>query len=104
MKRNPPHQWLLIIQPAAKLAFDKLSSSEKRGVFRHLQALLNADDPYSLPFVEMLQAKQFERIYKFRVGNYRSFFVIETIEVIHLKRAYKGTLFLLDIRDRKAAY
>lgn len=82
--RNLPHQWLLNVQPGAKQIFDTLSPGEKRGVFRHLQELLNADDPYSLPFVEMLQAKKFGRIRKFRVGKYRVFFVTEPAEITHL--------------------
>jgi mRNA-degrading endonuclease RelE of RelBE toxin-antitoxin system len=101
---NPPHKWLLNIQPIAQQAFDALDSTEKRGVFRRLRDLLKADDPYSLPFVEMLQAKRFERVRKFRVGDYRVFFVIEPVQVTHLNHTYKGTLFLLDIRDRKDAY
>ncbi len=104
MMRRKPHQWLLIIQPDAQQKFDTLSSSEKRGVFRHLRELLSADDPYSLSFVEMLKAKKFERLHKFRVGNYRVLFTVEPIEITHLKHTYKGTLFLLDIRDRKEAY
>lgn len=102
--RNPSYRWLLIIQPGAKEAFDNLSPAVKRGIFRRLRELLIADDPYALPFVEMLQAKKFGRIRKFRMGNYRVFFVIEPVEVIHLKYTYKGRFFLLDIRDRKQAY
>jgi mRNA-degrading endonuclease RelE of RelBE toxin-antitoxin system len=104
MSRNPPHKWLLNIQPDTKQTFNTLSSSNKQGVYRRLKELLNADDPYSLRFVEMLKAKKFERVRKFRVGDYRVFFSIEPIEVTHLKHTYKGTLFLIAIRDRKEAY
>jgi mRNA-degrading endonuclease RelE of RelBE toxin-antitoxin system len=97
-------QWLLIVQPTAKRAFNNLQRGEKRAVFRRLEELLNADDPYALPFVEMLQATRFERNRKFRVGDYRIFFVIESIAVTHLKHTYKGTVFLLDIRNRNQAY
>jgi len=104
MRRNPPHLWLLNIQPDTKHTFDSLSRTNKQGVFRRLRELLNADDPYSLHFVEMLQAKKFGRIRKFRVGDYRVLFAIEAHETTHLKRGYKGTLFVLAIRDRKDAY
>lgn len=104
MSRNPPHRWLLNIQPDAKRTFDTLSPTQKRIIFRHLRELLNADVPYSLPFVEMLKARKFERIRKFRAGDYRVFFVTEPVVVTHQKHTYKGTLFVLDIRDRKEAY
>jgi len=98
------HKWLLMVQPAAQERFNGLARAQKRAVFRHLRELLNADDPLALPFVEMLKGKKFARVRKFRVGDYRVFLVVESGEVTHLKRAYKGWLYLLDIRDRKAAY
>ena len=104
MSRNPPHKWLLDIQPNAKRVFNTLSPTEKRSVFRQLHQLLDANDPYNLPFVEMLQSKQFARTRKFRVGDFRVFFAVENKEVTHLKHQYRGTLFLLDIRNRREAY
>ena len=98
------HKWLLVVQPAAQERFNGLPSAQKRAVFRHLRELLNVDDPFALPFVEMLKDRKFARIRKFRAGDYRVFLVVESGEVIHLKRAYKGRLYLLDIRDRKEAY
>jgi mRNA-degrading endonuclease RelE of RelBE toxin-antitoxin system len=104
MSRNPAHKWLLIIQPEAKQQFDRLTRSSRRATFRHLRDLLNADDPYALPFVEMIQSKIFERQRKFRVGDYRIIFAIESEEVIDQKHQYKGTLFVLDVLHRKEAY
>jgi mRNA-degrading endonuclease RelE of RelBE toxin-antitoxin system len=103
-KRNPPHKWLLNIQPSAQKTFDNLSTADKRGVFRRLQELLSADDPFSIAFVEMLQAKKFGRIRKFRVGNHRVFFTVESSPVVYQNHTYKGTFFLLEIRDRKEAH
>jgi mRNA-degrading endonuclease RelE of RelBE toxin-antitoxin system len=77
---NPRHKWLLNIQPAAQQSFDRLS------------------------FVEMLQAKKFERVRKFRVSDYRIFFAVEVSEITYQGHSYTGTLFLLDICDRKEAY
>lgn len=104
MSPNPPHKWLLNIQINAQKRFDRLPPAAKHSIFRQLQELLNADDPYRLPFVEMLQAKKFARIRKFRAGDYRIFFAVEPVEVVQGKHTYKGTLFLLDIRDRKESY
>lgn len=73
-RRNPPHKWWLRIQPEAKRAFDRLQLGHKRAIFRHLEELLNANDPYTIPFVEVLKDKKYERTRKFRVGNYREFF------------------------------
>lgn len=104
MSRNPPHKWLLQVQDDAQHIFDTLLPGYKRSIFRRLQELLVANDPYSLPFVEMIKGEQNERTRKFRVGNYRIFFAVEPIEVTHLNYTYKGTLFVLYIWDRKDAY
>jgi mRNA-degrading endonuclease RelE of RelBE toxin-antitoxin system len=104
MSRKPPHRWLLKVTLRAKAKLDTLTGSERQGVFRRLRDLLNAEIPYGLTFVEMLKEKQFDRVYKFRVGNYRVFFVIKSGEVIDQKHKYKGTLYVLDIQDRKEAY
>jgi len=104
MSPNPSHKWLLNIQSNAQDRFNRLTPAEKRIIFRQLRELLLADDPNTLPFVEMLQAKKFNRIRKFRAGNYRVFFAVEIAAIVHLGHIYKGTLFLLDIRDRKEAY
>jgi mRNA-degrading endonuclease RelE of RelBE toxin-antitoxin system len=52
----------------------------------------------------MLKAPEYERVRKFRVGDYRIFFMLEreTIEV--QGHEYVGTLVLLNIRNRKDAY
>ena len=104
MSRKTPHKWLLNIEPKAKRKFDSLSRSNKQAIFRKLRELPYADYPYSLPFVEMLQAKKFERIRKFRAGDYRVFIIIESTELTHTTHVYKGRLRLFDIRDRKDAY
>src|SRR5687767_2754502 len=104
MSPNPPHRWWLRIHPNAKKKFNSLQASEKRTIFRQLRLLLNADAPYSLDFVEMLKDEDFVRSRKFRAGNYRVFFELRTQEVTPHKHTYKGTLYLLDIRDRKEAY
>lgn len=104
MSPKPSHKWLLHIHSNAQDRFNRLSAAEKRIIFRQLRELLLADDPNTLPFVEMLQAKKFNRIRKFRAGNYSVFFALEINAVTHLGHTYKGTFFLLDIRDRKEAY
>jgi mRNA-degrading endonuclease RelE of RelBE toxin-antitoxin system len=98
IQRNPPHKWRLVIRPEAKTAFDALQLGEKQGVFRRLRELLNADNPYALPFVEMLKDKKFERVRKFRVGDIRVFFVVDSSVIQHLQHTYAGTLVLLDVR------
>jgi mRNA-degrading endonuclease RelE of RelBE toxin-antitoxin system len=95
---------LLNFQPEAQRGLDKLSSGEKQSVFRQLSRLLYAEDPYLMPFVEMLQEKKFSRAHKFRVGDYRISFVVEVVPITHLNHTYAGTLFVLDIRNRKDAY
>ena len=104
MSPSPSHKWLLNIQSNAQDRFNRLTPVEKRVIFRQLRELLLADDPNTLPFVEMLQAKKFNRVRKFRAGNYRVFFALEIAETVHMGHTYKGTFFLLDIRDRKEAY
>jgi mRNA-degrading endonuclease RelE of RelBE toxin-antitoxin system len=104
VSRNPPHKWLLKFKKSAKKKLDALLSANKRVVFRHLRELLNADNPYSLSSVEMLEGKAFERTRKFRAGDFRVFFTIKPVPVVDQKHAYKGTLYVLDILDRKEAY
>ncbi len=57
-----------------------------------------------MPSIEMLKEKRFERMRKFRVGDYRVFFIIEAVEIVQFQHKYRGTLFVLDIRDRKESY
>jgi mRNA-degrading endonuclease RelE of RelBE toxin-antitoxin system len=104
MSPKTAHKWLLIVEADAQSDFDKLQPEVRQGVFRRLRELLIAENPLSLPFVEMLQAKQFERIRKFRVGDFRIFFSIDPNPVIRQKFQYKGTLFLIVIKNRKDAY
>jgi mRNA-degrading endonuclease RelE of RelBE toxin-antitoxin system len=104
MSHSATHLWLLVVQPKARQTFDRLLPAHKRAVFRHLQDLLTADDPYSRPFVEMLKSAKFVRIRKFRVGNYRVFFVVEPVQAELQGHSYKGKLVILEIRARKDAY
>lgn len=101
---NTTYKWFLKIRPDAQHAFDRLRDGEKQAIFRHLTELLTAENPYTMPFVEMLQAGKFERTRKFRVGDYRVFFDLQAVEITVLGHKYKGTLFLVDIRNRKEAY
>lgn len=104
MPTNPTHQWLLIVQPEAQAAFDNLPSNAKNLIWPRLQRILESPMPYSLPMVEMLKAKKFHRIRKFRVGDYRVLFAIEEQEVVHQKHTYKGTLYLIAMSNRRDAY
>jgi mRNA-degrading endonuclease RelE of RelBE toxin-antitoxin system len=104
MKTRRPYRWHLNIQPEAQRAFDQLPSSTKRSVFRQLRELLRSNDPYREPYVEMLKAKQFDRIRKFRVGDYRVLFLFENGPVEFNRHRYEGQIYLIDIRNRKDAY
>jgi mRNA-degrading endonuclease RelE of RelBE toxin-antitoxin system len=104
MSPKRPYQWLLRIEPAAQANFNKLPRATKQGVFRNLRELLYADDPYNVGFVEMLKDSKFARVRRFRVGDYRVLFTLETAEVIHQKHSYKGTLFILIVRNRNDVY
>lgn len=104
VKRKNPHKWLIKFRPNVNKTFNRLSTSTKMGIFRRLAQLLQAEDPYTLPFVEMLVEKNYERIRKFRVGDYRVFFTLLPGQVSEVKYIYKGKLIVLDIFDRKEAY
>lgn len=104
MSRNPSHKWLLKFTKSAKRKLDALTSANRRVVFRNLRELLIADNPFSSSSVEMLEGKKFERTRKFRAGDFRVFFVIKPVQIVDQKHMYKGTLYVLDIRDRKEAY
>lgn len=104
MNHKITHQWLIIFDSAAKTRFDTLSKGVKRSIFRQLRELLIADDPYSVGFVEMLKDKKFQRLRRFRVGDFRILFAVEALEVQSSKHLYKGTLFVVEISDRKESY
>jgi mRNA-degrading endonuclease RelE of RelBE toxin-antitoxin system len=104
MPINPTHQWLLIVYTEAQEAFDNLPSSAKNLILPRLQRLLESSMPYSLPMVEMLKAKKFRRIRKFRAGDYRVLFTLEEQEVIHQKHTYKGTLYVILISNCRDTY
>ena len=81
-----------------------MQPGHKRSFLHSLHQLVNADDPYRLPFVEMLQAEKFHRLRKFRVGSYRVFFEVRREEMIHEKHRYSGVVIIVDIRRRQDAY
>lgn len=104
MDEKTPHQWLLVVLPKAKDVFDKFSQTNKQGMFRRLEQLLVADNPYLLPFLDMLQEPKYERARRFRVGDFRVLIIVETEEVEHQTHTYRGTLFVIKIGDRKDVY
>lgn len=73
-------------------------------MFRRLRQALEAEDPYALPFVEMLKDKKFERLRKFRAGDYRVIYVVEFSPVTDQGFTYRGTLFVTHIGNRKDVY
>ena len=86
--------------PDAKSQFDQLAPGTKNSIFHSLQQLLEAENPYALPFVEKLEARKFDNLRKFRAGNYRVFFFIQ-----HTEQAVgKGMLVVVSIRHRGKAY
>lgn len=104
MSKNPPHSWHFQLTPDAFEVFRSMQPGHKRSFLNALRQLVNADDPFSLPFVEMLKDKKFQRLRKFRVGHYRMFFDVSREEVMRDKFVYRGTVIILDIRQRGEAY
>lgn len=104
MKHKASYGWFLQIHPDAQRKFNKLQTTTKFIIFRKVRELLVADDPYTLPGVEMLEEARFGRMRKIRAGDFRIFFVVRPGNIEVDKFTYKGKLYLLDIRDRKEAY
>lgn len=104
MPKNPPHKWHFYFTDSALDALRAMQSGHRGGVFRDLHALVNADAPYDLPFVDKLEGKQFEGIRKFRVAHYRVLFMLDTRPVELQKHRYKGTVVILTIDHRKDVY
>lgn len=103
-EKKPPQKWLLKATAEARASLGKLPKSSITGIFRHLEQLLYADDPYMLPFAEMLKDPRFQRARKFRVGDYRLVFVVKREPVEHQMTKYRGTLSILLIENRKDVY
>jgi mRNA-degrading endonuclease RelE of RelBE toxin-antitoxin system len=99
-----PHQWLIRMDRSAQDYFDHLPTSVKQGIFRQLEQILKADNPYALPFTEKLHDPKFAQARKFRVGDYRVIYVMQAQAVTHSGTTYKGTIFVVSIGDRKNVY
>lgn len=73
MPQNPSHKWLMQIKPTIRKELSQLSKSERLSLFKHLQQLLEAENPYSLPFAQKLREERFAEVRRFRIGDYRVF-------------------------------
>jgi mRNA-degrading endonuclease RelE of RelBE toxin-antitoxin system len=104
MSKNPPHKWHFFVDTEALSALRKMQRGHRMAVLRHLRLLVNADAPYELPFVQALQGKEYEHVRKFRVGDYRILFTLDTRPITHNKFTYKGTIIILSIGQRKDIY
>lgn len=98
------YYWLLSITDDARDALRLLPKATRATVFRRLRQALEAEDPYALPFVEMLKDRKFERLRKFRAGDYRVLYIVELSPVIHQGFTYRGTLLVVHIGNRKDVY
>lgn len=104
MSKNPPHKWHFFFTDDALAALKAMQRGYRMAVFRNLRHLVNADAPYELDFVQALQGERYKHIRKFRVGNYRILFTLDTRSVTHQKFTYKGTVVILGIGHRKDIY
>jgi len=104
MSRNPTQQWWLRLNRAVRDELRQLPASTRKTFFRQLRLLLEADDPYLLPFVEKLKDKRFEGVQRFRAGNFRVKFIVQAETIMRERHTYKGVLFIVAISDRKEAY
>jgi mRNA-degrading endonuclease RelE of RelBE toxin-antitoxin system len=71
-------------------------------VFRVLRRLLQTDNPLSALGVKKLKGSGSQ--YRARSGKYRILFELDVTPTMHLKRAYKGTVIVQAIKQRKEAY
>lgn len=104
MPKNPPHLWYFRLETSAHDTVRAMQSGHRRRFFEHLRQLLNADAPFECDFVESLAGQQYKDIRKFRIGDYRVLFALDTRPFTHLKHSYKGIVVILVVDWRKDVY
>jgi mRNA-degrading endonuclease RelE of RelBE toxin-antitoxin system len=77
MSRNPPHKWHFQLTSVAWATYRTMLPGHRRNFRETLHQLVNADNPLGLPFVQMLQGEKFQRLRKFRIGDYRVIFRVK---------------------------
>lgn len=98
------YRWKLEWTPEVPTQVSALSKSDRASIFAKIADLASAEDPYSVPGVEILYEKRFKRQRKIRQGNYRIRFHIIPGELVDQKFTYKGKIEILEIGDRKDIY
>jgi hypothetical protein len=58
MSKDSPHKWHFFFTDGALATLRKMQRGHRIAVFRHLRLLVNADAPYELHFVQVLQGKE----------------------------------------------
>lgn len=99
------HLWFLQVTEHAREDIRNLPTSKQRlAVLAAIAELLKADNPTTSLGVRKLIGERFSGLWRLRQGNYRIFFYIEHGELVDQKFAYKGTLTIVSVTDRKEAY
>ncbi len=92
------HRWQLQWEKPVEKALKRLSSEDRMRVFNSLETLLQAENPCAILGVEKLRSGTCT--WKFRQGDYRVFFSIESVSF----RIYKGTLIVTDVSYQHNGY
>ena len=104
MSKNPTHLWHFFVLPQARQMLPTMQPGHRLSFLRHLRRLVIADAPLELDFVNTLEGEEYRGIYKFRIGDYRVLFSLDSRSVIHQKHNYKGTVVITKIDWRKDIY
>lgn len=100
----PSHRWLISPSQEASEQISGLRPNERASLFAKIVELAQAENPYSLSYVEKYIEKRFNHQRKIRQGNYRMRFEIIGGEITHDKFVYKGRLVIISVKDRRDAY
>ncbi len=104
MSKNLPHKWHFFFTNDALTVLRSMQRGHRLATFRKLRQLVNVDAPFELAFVQSLQGEKYAEIRKFRVGDYRILFTLDSNPVTINKFDYKGTVVVLGIGQRKDVY
>jgi mRNA-degrading endonuclease RelE of RelBE toxin-antitoxin system len=95
------HKWFLGFDDHVPKQLTKYPASDRIAIFRAIAELLKADNPAAVPGVKKMVETQYAGLYRQRQGDYRILFAIEHGEIVHLKSAYKGRLYLDSVIHRR---
>ena len=98
------YQWYLVVTAEARAQIDEMPKVDRVRVFSKMIELLNADDPTDqtqVTDIKKLKSPEYRGLWRKRAGDWRILYRIERGEVVFFKTAYKGSLIVEGVVNRR---